>query len=307
MIRPADRIILFSCLIFLLGSCAEPVEKEPPEELTGLENLAFGTDSTFEIMTWNLEHFPKVGLKTIDLVARVIHYLDIDVIGLQEIEDEDDFLDLIEELNSLDSTATWIGYRAGSTTSYNQELAYVINTEWATVLQAPYEIYQSEWSAFPREPFILELTYAGQTILIINNHLKAFDSADDRDRRLEACNLLEEYINTEMSDANVIVVGDMNDELIDTVDNVFQVFLGQPERFKFLDMDIANGSSADFSYPAWPSQIDHILINVPLFDEFDAQTSAVQVIRVDDYLDEGWSEYDLNISDHRPVAWRFMP
>ena len=309
MTRSIAGIIFFGILIIICSSCAEPVDEEKPSEISGLVDLKFGTDSTFEIMTWNLEHFPKVGSKTIDLVARVIHYLDIDVIGLQEIEDEDDFLDLIEELNSLDSTATWIGYRAGSTTSYNQELAYVINTEWANVLQDPYEIYQSEWSAFPREPFILELTYAGQTILIINNHLKAFDSADDRDRRLEACNLLEEYINTELSDANVIVVGDMNDELIDTVDNVFQVFLGQPESFKFLDMDIAQGSNQYWSYPSWGngSHLDHILINEPLFNESAADDSEIRTIRVDDYLDEGWSEYDLNISDHRPVAWRFSP
>lgn len=301
-------IIYIGLLIILFSSCAEPVDVEKQPEINGLADLKFGTNSTFEIMTWNLEHFAKEGQTTVNYVAQVIFYLDIDVVGLQEIEDQEDFLDIVAELNELDSAATWIGYRAGSTSSQSQELAYVINTEWVTPLQTPYEIYQSEGAAFPREPFILELIYANQTIFIINNHLKAFDEASDRERRREASELLEQYIENNLAAANVIIVGDLNDEITDAEDdNVFWNFISQPNSYKFTDMNIANGSSSDFSYPTWPSHIDHILINAPLFDEFISQTSAVRVIKVDDYLDDGWSEYDQNISDHRPVAWRFTP
>ena len=31
----------------------------------------------------------------------------------------------------------------------------------------------------------------------------------------------------------------------------------------------------------------------------------VQTIKIDEYLDGGWNEYDQNISDHRPVAIKF--
>ena len=31
----------------------------------------------------------------------------------------------------------------------------------------------------------------------------------------------------------------------------------------------------------------------------------MQTIKIDEYLDGGWNEYDQNISDHRPVAIKF--
>ena len=67
-----------------------------------------------------------------------------------------------------------------------------------------------------------------------------------------------------------------------------------------MDIEIANGSSSDWSYPTWPSHLDHILITNELFDELD--NSDIQTINIDEYLDGGWNEYDQNISDNRPVA-----
>ena len=33
--------------------------------------------------------------------------------------------------------------------------------------------------------------------------------------------------------------------------------------------------------------------------------TEVQTIKIDEYVEGGWSEYDYNISDHRPVAIKF--
>ena len=75
-------------------------------------------------------------------------------------------------------------------------------------------------------------------------------------------------------------------------------FASAVENYLFADMDIAEGSSAEWSYPNWPSHLDHILITNELFDN----NSYVEVIRIDNFMDGGFSEYDQNISDHRPVA-----
>ena len=53
-------------------------------------------------------------------------------------------------------------------------------------------------------------------------------------------------------------------------------------------------------FPNWPSHLDHILITNEIFESFDS--IYVKTIKIDDYLEGGWSEYDQNISDHRPVA-----
>jgi exonuclease III len=67
-------------------------------------------------------------------------------------------------------------------------------------------------------------------------------------------------------------------------------------------MSIAVGSSSNWSYPSWPSHLDHILITNELFDEFTNTESSVQTIRIEETLDAGWIEYEKYISDHRPVG-----
>lgn len=52
-----------------------------------LSDLSFGTDSTLEIITWNIEWFPKNGSTTVDSVRRIIEALDADIIACQEIGD----------------------------------------------------------------------------------------------------------------------------------------------------------------------------------------------------------------------------
>ena len=114
-----------------------------------------------------------------------------------------------------------------------------------------------------------------------------------------ASNLLKQYVDNYFPDNNVIILGDLNDQLIDNVsNNVFQMFLDDSENYFFTDMDIAEGSSNQWSYPTWPSHLDHILITNELFDN----NSYVEVIRIDDFMDGGFSQYDQYISDHRPVA-----
>ena len=99
----------------------------------------------------------------------------------------------------------------------------------------------------------------------------------------------------------MLVLGDLNDDISEAPqNNVFQMILDDPDNYLFVDIEIANGSSSNWSYPTWPSHLDHILITNELFDELD--NSDIQTIKIDEYLDGGWNEYDQNISDHRPVA-----
>ena len=73
-----------------------------------------------------------------------------------------------------------------------------------------------------------------------------------------------------------------------------------------MDMNIAAGSVSNWSFPTWPSHLDHILITNELFDEFENFGSSIQTIKIEDYLDGGWNEYETYISDHRPVGLRLV-
>ena len=108
-----------------------------------------------------------------------------------------------------------------------------------------------------------------------------------------------------MEDYNVIVIGDLNDDLADEDSiNVFQNFINDSTNYKFVDMEIAYGSSINFSKPDYPSHLDHILITNELFDEFKNPGSKVKTIHLEDYFDGGWNEYNNFVSDHRPVGLR---
>lgn len=299
--------ILFFCLIGLMAfSCGNNVSTNPSPEIT-LDDLFFGTDSTFEVVTWNIENFPQNDEITLDYLNQIIQLLNVDVIALQEIQDFTFFNILKNSLNG------WDGYWANSA-SYDINLAYLYN-ESTVVCDSIYEIlndFETWWRPFPRSPLVLELSWNTEKIFVINNHFKASgdgiinldDEWDQETRRLEACLRLKEYIGLFLPDENVIMLGDLNDDIAEPQDNnVFWNFIEDTGNYLFADMEIAEGSPANWSYPSWPSHLDHILITNELFDEYE--NSIVQTILVDHYLEGGWHEYDVNISDHRPVGMKF--
>jgi hypothetical protein len=129
------------------------------------------------------------------------------------------------------------------------------------------------------------------------------DPWDEETRRFDATNLLKEYIDLHLPDKNVIVLGDLNDVLTDVYENnVFQTILDDEINYLFADIEIANGSNSGWSYPSWPSHIDHIFITNELFDSFGNNSSMIQTIEIDNYMDGGFNAYDEIISDHLPVA-----
>jgi endonuclease/exonuclease/phosphatase family metal-dependent hydrolase len=272
-----------------------------------IEDISFGTDATLEVVTWNIERFPKNNQTTIDHVKRVITAIDADVYALQEINDTNSFNILVNSLPDYDGYITSDKFRG---------LAYLYKKSTVTLNNA-YEIYNSNtfWSPFPRYPMVLDFNFKNERFVIINNHLKCCgdgflntsNTSDEENRRLNAVRLLKEYIDDNLSTVNTFLVGDLNDVLTDVSNhNVFQEFINDSANYAFADMDIANGSSSNWSYPSWPSHLDHILITNELFDELQHNSTVIETIKVDDYVG-GWSSYDTNISDHRPVAMKFTP
>ena len=306
-------IIILTTITFWV--CAEKSPYTPSTTQTTIDDIQFGLSGTFEVVTWNIENFPKQFNTTVENVRRVMLAINAEVYALQEISSSSYFNQLIDEINQADTVNTWAGFRAGGSSTWG-ELAYIIKTSVVEIAQGPYEIYTNEWSAFPRAPYILEASYGNEEIIIINNHLKCcgkgaieYGNNDDEEyRRLRANQLLYDYIAEFFQTKNTIVVGDFNDELQDAnINNVFWEFIDDPENYQFTDRTIAQDPTPhSWSYPAWPSHLAHILSNADLFDEFALLISNIKTIRVDDYMDGGFSEYDQTTSDHRPVGIRLQ-
>ena len=259
-----------------------------------------GSSQSLDIMTWNVENYPKHN-QTNSYMVDIINQINIDVIAFQEIESENSFNNLINQLDG-----NWIGYRVDPNSDWG-ELSYAVNLDEVEIDNV-YNILVSDQYYFAyRPPYVMEITHQEIDYVVINNHFKCCgdgdldlnNNSDEEYRRLISSQLLEEYINNNYGDRRVILLGDLNDSLTDNQsNNVFWGFLNS-DNFLFADYDIADGPSSNWSYPSWPSHIDHILISNELFLDFE--NSDILTFKVDDYLSGGWNSYENYISDHRPV------
>ena len=268
-----------------------------------LEDLSFGDEHSLDIATWNIEWFPKNNQITVDYVIEIINLLEFDILGIQELDDTTMFNEM------LDSLPSYSGYYESS---WFAGLAYIYRTDLVEINDI-FEIYTSSpyWNAFPRSPMVMDLNFEGENYIIINNHFKCCgdglldlnNESDEENRRYTAMNLLKVYIDENLSNEKVIVLGDLNDDISESYpNNVFQDVLNDSNNYQFVDLSIAQGNSSEWSFPNWPSHLDHILITNELFEGLDS--IVVNTIKIDDYMNGGWNEYDQNISDHRPVAMK---
>jgi exonuclease III len=273
-----------------------------------LNDLSFGTDTTLELVSWNIEHFPKNEQITVNYVQQIIENIDADIYAFQEIDDTVSFKFMLADLPQ---------YHYYFMTSYYAGLAFIYKHEVIQINDL-YEIYTSYpyWNPFPRAPKIMDFNFDNKNFFVINNHFKCCgdgylesDNSDDEEaRRYLASNLSKSYIDTYLPDKSVFLLGDLNDRITDpNPNNVFINFLNDSENYLFADTDIATGSSTNWSYPSWPSHLDHILITNELFDETQNSSYEIKTLKIEQYLSNGWNEYEANVSDHRPVGIKILP
>jgi len=264
-------------LLFLLLTTACFAENLPQIDF---EKLTFGEEQTLEIMTWNIQKFPKTEY-TVAYSADIISSIDADIICLQEIQSKVDFDKLLTRLG----TEKWDGFLSDSD-EWQMNLAYLYKKNKFDNLKI-YEIFTDDEYAFPRSPLVMKMNYKEEQFVIINNHLKAMPGEKNENRRIAACQKLYEYSEENFASDNVCIIGDLNDELVDET-NVFEIFL-RDENYLFADILIAEDSKADWSYPYWKyrSHLDHILISNELFDEFSAVDNNIKVVTIDKFMDGG--------------------
>lgn len=282
----------------LFVSCASPTENDNSYTNGPSRFPDLNYENGVEIVTWNIENFPKAGTQTIDSVAMILRGLNADIYCLQEISNEATFNQLDEKLDDYSSVY--------STSTEYLNLAILYKNDIITFINHSSVLSDYNYEFAYRPPLRTEFIFQGEPsieLTIINIHLKCCD--DGFHRRRASAELLYSYLLESSSNgiANQIVAGDWNDDISDNANiNSFNFFINDTSNFRFVTWDLANSDSDVYdSYPSYPSFIDHILITKDLFDE--DSNGDVQTIRLGDYI----SGYDEIISDHRPVLWRFNP
>ena len=286
--------ILFLVLLSLLypPGCRKTPEPPYPGRVADFAKcIDDGASTSFEIVTLNLGGFPKDGYKSILVARDLIEKTDADVIALQEVTSEASFNSLLSELDG------WQG-RFYPELNADWNLAWLFKTSEVVIDDSKTRmILTDDYYAFPRAPFEVYLKHkpTGRGAYFINLHLKCCGGSDNEQRRRDAAEKLDAYIKSYRSTDPVVILGDFNDEIDgDSYDsNVFYSFISAPSEYLFTDMDIARGSILWWSYPSWPSHIDHILVTNELFQYID----TVMTLKPDPC----YSEYFIELSDHRPV------
>lgn len=289
-------LLVFILPLFSSSSCYD-VPKPPTPEESNIFGPCIpfpGTDTSLDVVSFNVETLPKdengsYSYDRVVMVASLLRTIDADVYALQEVASKTGFDQLIDLMP---------GY-AGQyylTDEADWNLAYIYKSSEVTLDQSATRLLFVNESVYLRPAFEIKIHHKPTNIdtYIINNHFKCCGEGESM--RRESAEIMKAYIDASRADDAVIVLGDLNDE-IDEADasvNPFMCFINDPANYVFADMDIAKGSQLWWSYPSYPSHIDHILITDELFNNVD--TTLVYKAA------PCYSEYGTYISDHRPVG-----
>lgn len=283
--------LLYLIIPLIILSCNDPVIIKKPEissqvQTCGqlIENVHLVScglpivQDQIEVWTWNLQFFPK-STSTEQSVIDIIDYYQPDIIAFQEIDNN---FKMQQVLNSMAVYEGWVIDLSGSL-----DLAFAYNTCTISSIEEPEIILQDE--VWPRPPVRWKAKVGADTFNLINIHLKC--CGDGIEDRQEATTAIRQYMLEELANQAGILLGDFNDDI---TDESIATFYNDSINFVYTDRHVSSGSPINWSYPSWPSDLDHILINQALFNKIDTASTLL--------IDQCFPNYSRDVSDHRIVS-----
>lgn len=298
---PAAAIFISTAILWgtalLLPGCSDETSTQPSP--TPPAALLLGGKTTLEIMTWNLEWFPRSGAQTITAVRQIVDTLAVDLIAIQEIADTTAFRTLIDSLDG------YRGLYSPDTYGDSYQKTGILYRQDIVRVDGHYALFTDDAYAFPRPPMRYALTAQKDGVtfdfVLIVVHLKAGSGGENIARRQAAAEELKEYVDARIAwddEQDYIIAGDWNDEIDDPpASNAFTAFVDSPDH-EFLTATLA-GDLHNASYPSLGALIDHILISADVREEWAGGRIHTQ------RLDEVYSDYFRSVSDHLPVMATF--
>lgn len=297
-------LITIPLLIILNSSCTKRVTADD----NNTEGLfpAYGVDSLVEIVNWNVLFSQSSFFSTEkeDMLAQIIMSMDVDIIAVQEFPSEAEMTRLMAK------TDGYSGIVNPDADGFNQNTGYIYKSPTVTLVDSKpiytVPIYTEErQTAFPRSPFtadfLIQNSYGKFDVHLVTVHLKAMSGSSNDTRRKLANEKLEEYVKdyeNNHADKDVIVLGDFNDTLNDSV--VFGSWYAYPNDYLFATAQIST-DPGQASYPSRSSFIDHQVMTSSLYANNGLyKTGGTKTLLLNKYV----SNYSA-ISDHRPVMSRF--
>lgn len=283
------------------------------------------SNSSLDVVAWNVEWLghPANGPSSsgandatqLANVKTILGGLNADLISLEEVCDLTMFNSIVTSLGS--------NYRgecspavSGSVPDANpQRVCIIYNSSVITKVSSQvllngatslpgYPTTPSQFWASGRKPFLFvgDATIDGQTrrIHVVAVHAKSGDATDDYARRQYDVQVLYDTLNTKYPDANIIFLGDFNDDLDASIAvpkvSSYQNFVNDAARYNPLTKAALslNGCATTATYC---DAIDHIVVSNEFAPAYIAGTAAS--------LRPNLTNYKNTTTDHFPVVARF--
>lgn len=279
-----------------------------------------GGPAVLEVASWNIEWFGSTGNGPSDEVLQqqnataVLTAGGFDVVGVAEIVSTTAFNTLVAGVPGragfLANDASVTG-GSGSYGSSEQKVGFIYDTSKVEVLSSQIILsgYDYEFAGRPplRVDTRVEIEGTQTSITFIMVHLKAADDTGSRDRRAASAAALKGYLDTLLASAHVLVIGDFNDDVDESIscpgipclDTPFRNFLDDASDYRFITAPLsAQGLSSTVFYD---QTIDHHLAT----NEMSALAiGAPEVVRPD-LWPVPVSGYGTTTSDHYPILTRY--
>jgi hypothetical protein len=308
-----------------------------PRLVSDIENLGeipsslinVSKEYTFDLAAWNLEWFgsetngPVDDAMQFENASKVLNDIDADVYVLEEITNTTSFDKLVATLDGYNGECS-PAVSGGGEPANAQRVCFVYKRETISMVElrpllggtppiAGYpDTFERFWAS-GRLPalFVCDATIDGvkRRLHIVGIHARANrdGSPDERklvyDMRKKDIEVLKDSLDQYFSLASVIMAGDFNDDVDETVvtgltESTYASFINDPSHWQALSKELSDKGHK--SYIGYDNVIDHVVISNELFSSAIDMGTELQLpfIDIDDYPE--------NTSDHLPILSRFM-
>lgn len=276
---------------------------------------AVGTDETFNIATWNIEHFgnPSEGPNNTNLqfqnVLGVMQQANVHLWAVQEIFSSESFNNLVAGLGD-----GWAGFRQDDMTNFDVGYGFIYRTDIVESINIAPVLTSMAYEFAFRPPLLMRANItlpSGATIdgiRIITMHAKCCGGFNDWERRTAASEALKSFVdNLVAANFPTIVLGDFNDRLRVSISgnraSPYTNFRTDEDRYFFSTLALEDAGVYSYcSNNACTSgtMLDHILLTSPILEDYEESSTA----RYDALL-SNIPNYRNATSDHLPITARF--
>jgi hypothetical protein len=288
-------------------------------------------ENTLDIVSWNINWFGNpangFGPKDDDLaeqnIKKTMNRLDADIYVFIEVVDVQRFRRMIQSLDGYGVSISDYCSNATDTLSSNypsgQKIAYVFrkslveSVQFRGLLRSSSTAY-ANWAS-GRLPYLMEAkiknsnTFQGfqEPLYLIGLHGKAGDTEQDYLRRKAGAKELKDTLDQQFSKANVMIIGDYNDDLDETISkgtasrlsSYDEIVKDSIDSDRYLALSLPLSRAKYNSVIGYQDVVDHVMISNELENRY-VKGSTQMLEEIAQWI----PEYATTTSDHYPLLLR---